>query len=83
MAKLTLKRRFIRERLRSPSTLRRQGFTRPRTKNIARGHRLVLFCKPGRRRRGGCRAQANLHPLSERGTKFACQRKVCRRLASG
>lgn len=73
--------RFLRERVQSPSRLKRAGFTRFRTLKLATGHRLVLAAKPGRRRKGSSRLQAILHPRGEEGRKFSCDSGVCRRIA--
>lgn len=74
MAKLRLKGRFVRERIRNPSL-----FSRLRTK-VQGKHRIIVG-----RPRGmvTTRVQAILHPKSEsrgKGKKFVCKSEVCKRI---
>ncbi len=63
MAKLRESKGFVRERIVSPETLRKQGFTRFRTKTQGE-HKLIIAAK-GSKTDGETRVQAILHPKSE------------------
>ena len=68
--KIVVKGNYARERIRNPSELKKEGYTRFRTKNAPGGHKLIIAGK-GPESAHDTKLQAILHPLHEipHGTK--------------